>query len=122
MIVPTKIEAIVYRDAEAYSSSGKADDHIVVDFTTDTSAPEADIVVAPANDNTTVYENDKGVFVATDYTGGVAGLSITSDVTKGSVDELVGYLLYQVIDLDAMGNPAKDEDGNPVGIWEPLTT
>ena len=107
-------------EAVVYNASGDAVDLISVDFTTDTTAPEAIINVGPANANTTGYWNKDSIFVATAPSEGASILNITSTLTADSKlasgFDLMGqdgYLIYQIIGLDS--------DGNPETTWLPLT-
>ena len=101
-------------EAVVYNADGEAVDHIAVAFETDTSAPEATIAIGPANADTTGYWNKDGVFVATAPVEGTSSLlEITGRTAPGEVGVDEGFLIYQLIDLDA--------DGNPAGTWLPLT-
>ncbi|MYF97803.1 hypothetical protein F4212_01515 [Candidatus Poribacteria bacterium] len=107
-------------EAVVYNANGDAVDSISVDFTKDTTAPEAIINVGPANANTTGYWNKDSIFVATAPGEGASILNITSTPTADSKlasgFDLMGqdgYLIYQIIGLD--------KDGNPETTWLPLT-
>ncbi len=101
-------------EAVVYNANGEAVDHIAVTFNTDTSAPEATITIGPANADTTGYWNKDDVFVATAPNKGTSSLlNITSRTAPGEVGVDEGFLIYQIIALDA--------DGNPEGTWLPLT-
>ncbi len=100
--------------AVVYNADDEPIDKIVVEFETDTSAPEATIDIGPANANTTGYWNKDGVFVATAPVEGAASLlNIASTTDPGEVGVDDGFLIYQIIELD--------KDGNPEGTWLPLT-
>ena len=100
-------------------------DLMQAEFTVDTKAPEADVKIE-AGENTVVYPNDDGVYVATALEPGAATLKVTGVPGPGRsnyVAEGEGYLLYQIIGL----NP---EDGTPYmgesslqrpNTWMPLT-
>ena len=101
-------------EAVVYNADGEAVDHIAVAFETDTSAPEADITVSPANADTTGYLNKDGVYVSTAPIEGTSSLlNIIGSTTPDEVGVDEGYLLYQIIELD--------DNGNPEGTWLPLT-
>ena len=107
-------------EAVVYNANGDPVDKISVDFTVDTTAPEATINVGPANANTTGYWNKDSIFVATAPSEGASILNLTSTPTADSMlasgFDLMGqdgYLIYQIIGLD--------KDGNPETTWLPLT-
>ena len=107
-------------EAVVYNANGDPVDLISVDFTADTTAPEATIDVDLGNANTTGYLNKDIIFVATAPGEGASILNITStptaDSNLASGFDLMGqdgYLIYQIIGLD--------RDGNPETTWLPLT-
>ena len=101
-------------DAVVYNADGEAVDHITVDFTTDTSAPEATINIGPANTDTTGYWNKDSVYVTTAPVEGTASLlNITSTPAGNGIGTGDGYLIYQIISLG--------ESGIPESTWLPLT-
>ncbi len=103
----SKIEAVVY------NANGAPVDHITANVNVDTTAPTANIAIGPADANTAGYWNKDNVFVATAKDSSLPSvLNIQASDAVG-VGQGQGYLLYQLIDLDA--------DGNPVGTWLPLT-
>ena len=103
----SKIEAIVY------NANGDPVDQITANVNVDTTAPTANIAIGPADENTAGYWNKDNVFVATAKDSSLPSvLNIQASDAVG-VGQGQGYLLYQLIDLDA--------DGNPVGTWLPLT-
>ena len=104
---PSKIEAVVY------NADGEAVDHIAVDINIDTTPPTADIAIGPADENTAGYWNKDGVFVATAQDPTLPSVLNIQASDPVGVGQGMGYLLYQLIDLDAAGNP--------VGAWRPLT-
>ncbi len=105
-------------EARVVNADGDVVDHIVEEITADDSAPEATITemdenIVPAG-NATGYWNRDGVFVSTATPADTPALiNITSTVTKGTVGEGEGYLVYQIIKLD--------EHGRPLSTWLPLT-
>ena len=110
--------------AVVHDTAGNPVDLMQGEFTVDTSAPEADIEISAGN-NTAGYENAEGVYVATAPQPGAATLSITGVPKPGPsniVAEAEGYLLYQIIELNADGTPY---EGVPSvqrpNTWMPLT-
>ena len=102
--------------ADVLDPDGNVLERIQENITVDTSAPEADIGISPGNANTTGYQNGD-VFIATAPTAGnAATLNIMG--TAPDVGPGVGYLFYQMIGLDADGNPNPNIIPN---TWEPLT-
>ena len=99
-------------------------DQMWSDVTVDTKAPEAEVEIE-AGDNTTVYENVDGVYVATTLEPGAATLTVTGIPGPGRsnyVAEAEGYLLYQIIGLDSDGNPYLGESSlQRPNTWMPLT-
>ncbi len=113
-------------DARVIDGNDVERDQIVVEFIADDSAPEATVKIGPGNDYATGYWNEDGVFVATASMKDEDGLrtlsapddtpvlvNINSTVTKGDVGHGLGYLIYQLINLD--------EHGRPLSTWMPLT-
>ena len=105
-------------EAVVRNANGDAVDSIVVDFKADDSAPAATLDIDTADAKTTGYENKDEVFVTTAQEEGESAfpvlLNISSTLKPGDVlgpDE--AYLIYQIIELDA--------DGNPESTWLPLT-
>ena len=82
-------------------------------FMVDRSAPTADLTLAPA-ESSGMYRNPDGSYVAAAHADG-GTLTITATPTGDSMDP--GAYLYQIISLDAAGNPG-------VNVWNPaiLTT
>ncbi len=100
-------------EARVINVDGEVVDHIVADIKVDDSAPETDINIEAA-EHATGYWNRDGVFVSTANPADTPALvNITSTVTKGTVGNGQGYLIYQIIKLD--------EHGRPLGTWLPLT-
>ena len=103
--------------AGVYNANDELVDQIMVDFEVDTTAPAADIVfgdgVANFGENVTGYRNKEDIYVATAPNTGAAYLNITS--SSSDVGEGKGYLIYQIIALDANGKP------DPADTWLPLT-
>ena len=105
-------------EAVVRNANGDPVDSIVVDFKADDSAPAATLDIDTADAKTTGYENKDEVFVTTAQEEGESAfpvlLNISSTLKPGDVlgpDE--AYLIYQIIELDA--------DGNPESTWLPLT-
>ncbi len=103
--------------AGVYNANAELVDQIMVDFEVDTTAPAADIVfgdgVTNFGENVTGYRNKEDIYVATAPNTGAAYLNITS--SSSDVGEGKGYLIYQIIALDANGKP------DPADTWLPLT-
>ena len=118
-------EGNYFLGAVVHDANGNPLDQMWSDVTVDTKAPEADVKISSGN-NTSVYENVDGVYVATALEPGAATLKVTGMPGPGRsnyVAEGEGYLLYQIIGL----NP---EDGTPYmgesslqrpNTWMPLT-
>ena len=104
--------------AIVHDADGNPLDQIQENITVDTSAPEADIGISPSDANATGYWNaEEGIFFATAPTAGTAALlnimGSAADIGPGR-----GYLFYQMIGLDADGNPNANIAPN---TWMPLT-
>ena len=105
-------------DACVYDADGNLVDVISEDFTVDATAPAATLNIDTADAKTTGYGNKAGVFVTTAEEEREPAfpvlLNISSELDPGDVlgpDK--AYLIYQIIELDA--------DGNPESTWLPLT-
>ena len=109
-----RLEAIIE------NADGTLRDQIQENFFVDTSAPEARVNIAVA-ENTTGYQNGD-VFVATAPDAGAALLSITASLTGSSqIGPAEGYLLYQMVGLNEDGTPYADEASiNRPNTWMPL--
>ena len=79
-------------------------------FMVDRSAPTADLALAIA-ESSGVYQNPDGSYVAAAHADG-GTLTITATPTGDPMDP--GAYLYQIISLDAAGNPG-------VNVWNPAT-
>ena len=102
-----------YLEALVHDADGNPMDQIQETFTVDTTAPEAYIMITPADANTAGYENDEGIYVATAHNPGPVMLNITGMPKVANVGAGEGYLFYQEIGLDA--------HGVPTSTWMPLT-
>ncbi len=108
--------------AVVYDEAGNPLDQMWSDVTVDTKAPEADVKIS-AGDNTTVYENIDGVYVATALKSGPATLNITGILDDPSqVAQGYGYLLYQILRLNPDGTPYQGASSlQSPNTWMPLT-
>ncbi len=106
-----------YLEALVHDADGNPVDQIQETFTVDTSAPEADIQIAPGDANTAGYENSEGIYVATARDPGAVMLNITGVPKPAYAGQGVGpgegYLFYQEVGFDA--------HGIPTSTWLPLT-
>ncbi|MYC76733.1 hypothetical protein F4X10_13290 [Candidatus Poribacteria bacterium] len=106
-----------YLEALVHDVNGNPVDQIQQIFTVDTTAPEADISIEPADANTAGYLNSEGTYVATAHNPGPVMLKITGMPKPAYAGQGVrpgeGYLFYQEIGLDT--------HGMPTSTWMPLT-
>ena len=104
-------------EALVHDAAGNPVDQIQQTFTVDTTAPEADISIEPADTNTVGYLNSEGTYVATTRNLGPVMLKIIGTPKPAYAGQGVGidegYLSYQQVSLDAYGMPKS--------TWMPLT-
>ena len=104
--------------------TGNPLDQMWSDVTVDTKAPEADVAISTGN-NTSVYQNADGAYIATALEPGPATLKVTGVPGSGDsnyVGEGYGYLLYQIIGLNEDGTPYMGEASlQRPNTWMPLT-
>ena len=105
-------------EALVHDADGTPVDQIIENFTVDTKAPEADIMIESADPtNTAGYLNSEGIYVATAHNPGPVLLKVTGMPKSAYAGQGVGpgegYLFYQQIGLDA--------HGMPTSTWMPLT-
>ena len=112
-----------YLGAFVYDATGTSLDLMQGEFTVDTTAPEAGIVVGPGNTNTAGYMNDDNVYVTTAVNpNATATLNITGMPTRGGVAPGEGYLLYQIVRLNQDGTPYQGVSSlERPNTWMPLT-
>ena len=110
--------------AVVHDVNGNPLDLMQGEFTVDTSAPEADVEIS-AGANTVYYENAEGVYVATSLEPGAATLKVTGVPGLKPSDRVAqaeGYLVYQIIGLNADGTPyLGDPSLQRPNTWMPLT-
>jgi methionine-rich copper-binding protein CopC len=115
--------------AVVHDANGNPLDLMQGEFTVDTEAPEADVVISKG-ENTTVYRNNDGVYVAATSDAGTATLKVTGMPTRGYVGQPIhdqnfnqgGYLLYQIVGLNPDGTPYMgDSSLQRPNTWMPLT-
>ena len=102
--------------AVVHDEDGNALDQMWSDVRVDTKAPEADVMISKGSENTAVYENDDGVYVATTLDSGPATLKVTGKPRMGTsnyVGEGYGYLFYQIVGLNPDGTPLIKLNPNP---------
>ena len=110
--------------AVVHDEAGSPLDQMWSDVTVDTKAPEARVEIS-AGDNTAVYKNMDGVYVATTLELGTATLKVTGIPGAGPsnyVGQGYGYLLYQILGLNPDGTP--DQGASSLqrpNTWMPLT-
>ena len=104
--------------ADVLDADGNVLDRIQENIEVDTSAPEADIDISPGTTNTTGYQNGDVYIATAPAAGGAATLNIRGIPRAADIGPGIGYLFYQMIGLDADGNPNPNITPN---TWEPLT-
>ena len=110
--------------AVVHDADGNPLDQMWSDITVDTKAPEADVIISKG-DNTAVYPDEDGGYVATTLDSGPATLKVTGIPGAKSSDyvaEGYGYLLYQILGLNPDGTPYRGQSSlQRPNTWMPLT-